>query len=424
MTRNRDRRGKLPLVSSRPPPSRSPALPSLRFDLEFHPSPDPAHPGLLVRDPYRYSDATLIVPPLLVNGLTMLDGGHTADDLRAFVAQATGTANAETIARDMLTALSGAGFLNDEAFARIRAGREQAFARATTRGPAHAGGGYPADASELAQTLTNWMTRAPERLGAHDPLVGIAAPHASPHAAIPTYAAAFDALPASAMDRTFVVLGTSHYGPPASFGLTHKPFETPLGTATTDTALVDALASVAPAAFTLDDYCQAIEHSIEFQVLFLQHRFGPAVRILPLLCGPFVNARPEDNVAVARALGALSDLHAKHTQRLLWVLGVDMAHIGPRYGDRSAARANDDHMTRVALRDRERMDRIAAADAAGFWDLVGGASRDDLKWCGAAPLYTFLRAVPNTRGQMLHYDQWNIDDTSVVSFAALAFSQS
>ena len=375
-----------------------------------------------MRDPFRYSDVTLIIPPLLLRAMTMLDGAHSMEDLHAMMVPMVGLSKVDGIVKDMLDGLSEAGFLNDDAFALIRAGREQAFASAATRRAAHAGGGYPGDAIELQQTLTTWMTRAPAP-ATRDARIAIAAPHASPNAAVPTYAAAFDALPATAADQTFVVVGTSHYGAPASFGLSHKPFETPLGTASIDTALVNELAAAAPTAFSLDDYCQSIEHSIEFQVLFLQHRFGPAVRILPLLCGPFVNARPEDNAAVARALGALGDLHAKHSDRLLWVMGVDMAHIGPRYGDQAPARANDDHMTRVAERDHERVDRINSADAAGFWDLVGGAGRDDLKWCGAAPLYTFLRAVPNARGQMLHYDQWNIDDTSVVSFAALAFSR-
>ncbi len=32
-----------------------------------------------------------------------------------------------------------------------------------------------------------------------------------------------------------------------------------------------------------------------------------------------------------------------------------------------------------------------------------------------------LRAVPEARGELLHYQQWNIDETSVVSFGAMAF---
>jgi len=50
-------------------------------------------------------------------------------------------------------------------------------------------------------------------------------------------------------------------------------------------------------------------------------------------------------------------------------------------------------------------------------------NRDDLKWCGSAPFYTFLKAAPKARGELLHYEQWNIDEQSVVSFAGMAFSK-
>jgi AmmeMemoRadiSam system protein B len=50
--------------------------------------------------------------------------------------------------------------------------------------------------------------------------------------------------------------------------LTRKPFETPFGRTRIDKDLVDELA-VQPAAL-MEDYCHAVEHSIEFQVLFLQ----------------------------------------------------------------------------------------------------------------------------------------------------------
>ena len=82
-----------------------------------------------------------------------------------------------------------------------------------------------------------------------------------------------------------MVLGTSHYGQPDKFGLTRKPFETPFGRTRIDQALVDEL-EAQPAAL-MEDYCHAVEHSIEFQVLFLQAIYGPDVRILPVLCGSF-----------------------------------------------------------------------------------------------------------------------------------------
>ena len=36
------------------------------MDLDFMPSPVEDRPGLLIRDPYHFSEVTLIVPPALV----------------------------------------------------------------------------------------------------------------------------------------------------------------------------------------------------------------------------------------------------------------------------------------------------------------------------------------------------------------------
>jgi AmmeMemoRadiSam system protein B len=175
----------------------------------------------------------------------------------------------------------------------------------------------------------------------------------------------------------------------------------------------------------MEDYCHAVEHSIEFQVVFLQHLFGPDIRIVPILCGAFAKSiytgcKPEHDEEVRSFLDRLGNIAAREGKRLLWVLGIDMAHMGARYGDRLPARANTGEMTEVARRDQERIGRINAADALGFWDLVQ-QNQDDLKWCGSSPLYTFLKAVPDARGTLRRYEQWNIDDASVVSFAALSF---
>src|SRR5208283_1500903 len=83
---------------------------------------------------------------------------------------------------------------------------------------------------------------APAPLGG---LVGIAAPHISPEGGYRTYAAAYSALGREYKDRVFVILGTSHYGEPQKFGLTVKPFVTPLGEARTERALVEKLAAAA-----------------------------------------------------------------------------------------------------------------------------------------------------------------------------------
>jgi AmmeMemoRadiSam system protein B len=408
-------------------------LPRLRDDLDVMPSPLPDQPGLLLRDPFRYSDVTLVVPPLLARCLGCFDGRQDQNDLRALLSKLTGQLEVSEIARQLVKALTEAGFLDDDRFAALRDARERAFAAGDRREPAHAGSGYPDEPAALRARLRGYYesvtpdVSAPAEAAA---AIGIAAPHVSPEGGYASYAAAYRALPAAAQgsdDRLFVVLGTSHYGEPDRFGLTRKPFATPFGTAATDRAVVDRLAAAAGDAATLEDYCHAVEHSIEFQVVFLQHRYGPEVPIVPVLCGPFfagprAGRTPEADDRVARFIGALGELAAREGRRLTFVLGVDFAHVGRRYGDARPARAYEGPLARVADRDRARVERIAAGDAEGFWQLVCERGDDDLKWCGSSPLYTLLRAVPEARARSLAYEQWNIDEGSVVSFGALGFS--
>jgi hypothetical protein len=174
----------------------------------------------------------------------------------------------------------------------------------------------------------------------------------------------------------------------------------------------------------MEDYCHATEHSIEFQVAFLQHLYGPDVRILPILCGSYALSMhkgqpPESNEEVRRFLGTLGEFHARHKDEIAWVLGVDMAHIGRRYGDEFSASAYSGEMLDVTVRDKDRIERIMRGDAEGFWELVE-ENQDDLKWCGSAPFYTFLKAVPEAQPHLLRYQHWQIDAESVVSFAAMA----
>jgi len=396
-------------------------LPKLRMDLDIMLSPVTDRPGLLIRDRLRYSDTTLIIPPYLIPALLLLDGTRTKLDLQAELARSLVIPEIGYAIGHLLEALSQAGFLEDETYAKLKQGRILAFTESPVRQAAHAGSAYPAEIGPLRDLMQHYLDgAAPTRKG----IMGIAAPHVSPQGGWQSYRAAYQELTPDLRDRTFVVLGTSHYGQPGKFGLTHKPFQTPFGKTRIDQTLVAELAAQ-PAAL-LEDYCHAIEHSIEFQVVFLQAIYGADVRILPLLCGPFANTMhadefPEDDEHVKRFLEALREIAEREKQRLFWVLGVDMAHMGTRFGDTFAAHADRDEMSLVRERDMLRIERMNASDARGFWNLIK-ENRDDLKWCGSSPIYTFMKVVPQARGTLHRYQQWNIDEKSVVSFAGISFA--
>jgi len=386
-------------------------------------SPVADQPGLLMRDSFRYSDATLVIPPALVPALELFDGRSTDLDLRERLTRITGDLAVGGLAQHLTQTLDEAGFLDNETYARRKQAKHAEFAAQDVREAAHSGGAYPSEPLELQATFARYFAgTSPTASG---DLVGLAAPHVSPEGGWESYRDAYTSLPANLGARTFIVLGTSHYGAPEKFGLTRKPYRTPLGQTLPDSALLEALHREAPGSIASEDYCHAVEHSIEFQVLFLQRCFGPDVRVVPILCGPFARSiygqdrRPEDHDGVARFFDAL---RAAAPPDAVWVLGVDMAHMGRRYGDRLVARADQHEMADVGDRDRKRIASLNAFDADAYWEQVR-ERQDDLKWCGSSPFYTFLRTAPAARGELLRYQQWNIDEESVVSFAGMRFQK-
>ena len=409
-------------------------LPRLRFGIDIIPSPIAESPGLILRDPFRYSQAVLLIPSGWVPALGLLDGTNTARDIQTTLTRVHGgqLVRSEDVQRFVDT-LRGHGFLDSAEFHRLRAARHEEFRQAADRHPTHAGVAYSDNASDLTRQLTEDFRIVPASSSApSNSILGIAAPHVSPAGGVESYSAAYQRLVQEYSDRTFVILGTSHYGMPEKFGLTRKPYRTPLGTAEVDVELVDRLARKASNAVIMEDYCHSVEHSIEFQVVFLQHAVGPNVRILPVLCGPLLdNLRtgrpPYSHADVASFVDALAELAATEGDKLFWILGVDMAHIGARYGDGIAVTAGEGRMREVSTQDAARIERLCAADTEGFVRLVQ-ANQDDLKWCGYSPFYVFLRSMgharPTLQGRLLRYDQWNIDAQSVVSFAALEFFDS
>jgi AmmeMemoRadiSam system protein B len=403
------------------------SLARLRMDLDLMPSPVEDRPGLFVRDPFRYSEAQLIIPPPLVTLLRFFDGETPALEVRHALVRSTGDLRAGEVLDQLSEALDEAGFLENDRFREMQDLRQREFAAASIREASHAGpGGYPADLAELQETFGGYLQESSVKPG--EDVVGIAAPHVSPFGGWECYADAYRAIPASAAEKTFVVLGTSHYGAPDCFGLTRKAFKTPFGCTQPALDLIDELERTARPSVLMEDYCHAVEHSIEFQVAFLQHRFGPDIRVLPILCGSFAESilqghLPERNDRVSRMFDSLAEIQARESDRLFWVLGIDMAHIGSRYDGSNGVSAFQDEMLDVQQRDHHRIRAIEQSSASEFWSKVQ-ENNDDLNWCGSSPVYTFLKSVaPALVGETLRYGQWNIDPESVVSFAAMRFKK-
>src|SRR6266700_2309326 len=97
------------------------------------PSPSAEHPGLFIRDPYHFSDAMLVIPPVLVECLEFFDGRSTDLDLRASLVRIANRLDVSDIQDQLMQTLSDAGFLEDENFARMQSERRADFAAASIR---------------------------------------------------------------------------------------------------------------------------------------------------------------------------------------------------------------------------------------------------------------------------------------------------
>ncbi len=339
----------------------------------------------------------------------------------------TGDASATEFARRLAETLGGNGFLENDDLARRRDERHRAFAQSERREPLLAGEAYPEDAGALRSLLDGWLGSADERT-VPDGVFAIAAPHVSFEGGFRCYASAYRALPPDAGERTFVVLGTSHYGAAERFGLTRKDFVTPLGVARTDAPArgpARARGRRRGRARGLLPRGRALDR-VPGDLPAAPVRPGRACR-----ADPVRSVRPGDagrrpprrrsrrRALPGRARGAATRARAAGSRGCSASTWRTSADATGTISSRARARGRSPR-SRRAIAGASRRSSPATRTASGR---RSARTRTTSSWCGASPLYAFLKATAPKRGALLRYEQWNIDPASVVSFAALAFGR-
>lgn len=381
-------------------------------------------------DPARISDKVLAVPQETMFLLSLFDGTRSMVDIQAELMRRTGDLVFSSDIQSIIEQLDEALLLDSDHFRTHVRELEEAYRNSPVRKACSAGNGYPADASKLRAQIDGYfaaedLSVAPSPAPSDARLVGVVAPHIDLERGGPSYAHAYAALAAGAADaELFVVFGTAHFSSDALFILTRKSFQTPLGTMRTNAELVDAVAERAGGDFFRSELVHANEHSIEFQVIFLQRLFADRpVEILPILCGSTDSAVagdqcPRDVEEVAAFLEAVRSVAAESGKRVCTIAAADLAHVGAHFGD-------DFALTPTVMQDVERADRDALAhveqlDPDGFYHSVH-ADDNARHICGVASIYALLATAGATRCELLDYRQAVDGDVGrAVTFAALA----
>lgn len=309
-----------------------------------------------------------------------------------------------------------------------------AYQTEPVRPAALAGRSYP-DAERALRGQLNSFFEQPRAAGRPRPngastgggrVRGVLSPHIDFARGGHVYTWAYRSLVERCDADVFVVFGVAHQGTDHRFALTRKDFFTPLGTVLNDSLFMGRLLDLAGSHLLEDELTHRTEHSIEFQVVWLQHVLGGRrpFTIVPILVGSFHDLMahgidPIEDPEVARFVGALQEVEATCGRSVAYVGGIDLAHVGPQFGDTDPV----DSSLRAAVQqfDTALIERATACDPRG-WFATAGAVQDRWRVCGLAATYTMLHAMGPAHGTLLQYDQ-AVDPmrTCCVTFASVAY---
>jgi AmmeMemoRadiSam system protein B len=262
------------------------------------------------------------------------------------------------------------------------------------RTPVVAGQFYPIRPEKLKEYLREAIPRGARSL----PAVGLVAPHAGY-----MYSGGVAGQVYGAVDvpDTVLLLGPNHTGRGSLAAIVSEgTWATPLGTATIDKELAQALMTRCPL-LKEDIRAHDFEHSLEVQLPFIQHK-NPKAAIVPIA---FMLRSPEEIETVGRSIGEVLKGWGKP---VLMVASSDMTH----YESADSAKTKD------ALA----IEKVLDLNPAGLLETVG---RNQISMCGVIPTAVMLwaaRALGAKEAKMVAYatsGDVSGDFGSVVGYAGI-----
>jgi MEMO1 family protein len=399
-------------------------LPPLRKDLEFFPLQHGGKQYVLIKDHLGLVQEGKAVELPLYQLMILLDGSTTLRDLQTLLMRQQGglLVGSDEIKR-LVDQLDAAFLLESDRFIRSRGQIVERFTSLETRPCSLCGHGYPPDPDELRKRLDEIVSRNPP---VPDPgkIVALVSPHIDLSVGAKAYGNTYQFLRYTA-PTTVLILGIGHHLATGLFCLTEKDFDTPLGTVKTNKELVRKLNEGGGDVFAPNDFSHRSEHSIEFQVLFLQHLLKQnSFSIVPVLCGSLLAGLPEYGRESYRRkagpfLERVEQILSIKGNEILLVAGVDLSHTGPKFGHDQPARSLQNLSE---AHDRILLKNLTSLDADRFWE-ESRRVKDRYNVCGFAALACLLEVLPDSQGQVLQYETWHEEATrSAVSFASVVFT--
>ena len=400
--------------------------PQLRY-VDVFPLPgEQGRPAFGIRDPQHLSDKVLHLRAEAAYALQFFDGRHTLPEIQTAYRDAYKIEFPLELLEQLCQVLDEGYFLAGDNFERRYRQLAGSFHQSPVREPFHAGISYDENPAVLKESLGQlFMAPAgPGLPGKRDHgrrIPAVVVPHIDLRLGGHAYAWAYKELAEAQPPELFIILGTGHNAVRNPYALTCKRFATPLGEVPVEAEFISRLSALHGGELFADELAHRTEHTIEFQVLFIQQLFGNATPIVPVLCS-FSCAAPGSGPtgeSIERFTDALRTIIVDDGRRICLIASADLAHVGPRYGD--AKGFDGEELEAVKRSDREMLQHVENVDPEGFRGYL--AQEDDRRRiCGFSPIYTMLKSIQAERGRLVAHDHGEMDPIgSVCSFASVVF---
>jgi AmmeMemoRadiSam system protein B len=388
---------------------------------------------ILITDPQGVVRAPLALRVEVLDLLQLLDGTLSLNEISALVARESKDLRASRFVRDLIGQLDKLLLLDSPRFHAAFDELRDQYHRLEIRQAALEGVSYPGQPAE-AEAFVNRHEEQARGLPATEGEATVAtatrepralmAPHLDPRRAGAAIARAYQELPREATEPLRVIVyGVGHALFDDLYALTRKHFETPFGRLDCDLEFVDAVFSRLGSGVYRSELVHRDEHSIEFQALYLKHRFpGRPLRLVPLVCGGFhalqaSGLTPHDVPELESLIATLRDVEREQGGATVHVAAVDLSHVGTRFGDPPV----DERIEReVEAGDRAALEAARRGDAEAWYQAIA-TRQDATRVCGWAATYLMLRVAEPGEGRVLHYEQSREGDGSMVTIATMAW---
>ena len=384
------------------------SAPKVRNDLEFIPIQHEGRQLVLIRDHLGLVQEGKAVAPALYQILALLNGARSLRDLQwEMMRQRSGLLVDTDEIKNILVQLDKSFLLDSKRFRSARNEIVTRFASEPVRRCSHCGEGYPSDPVALRAQLDEILGSQAPVSGPDGKIRALVAPHIDLRVGYKVYSRSYSMLKYASPTKV-ILMGVGHQLVDNLFSLTDKDFETPLGLVKSATGPIKRLREEGKGAVSDNDFAHRSEHSIEFQILFLQHLLQQDITIIPILCGSFQASLPEYH----------RDAYLEKAGPFLEVL-QDFSHIGPKFGHDRPAEYLESQST---AHDKELLGYLSKLDKEKFWE-ESREVNDRFNVCGFSALAGLLEVLPPCKGKILDYQVWHEEATkSAVSFAAAVFT--